>query len=113
MDEKDCLESLDKTGEAEVRKTLAGGRYPPTKTALIQEWLKTKEQERDYQVQQRQETRDEEALQIAREANEISHKSNEISHKSNRISFGSFIVSALSFILAVLALIISLYGRKS
>ena len=79
MDDVEALwQKLEKTGEEEVRQRLDSGQYGSNKIPHVKAWLKKKEAERAGHQQQHQEAREEQALNLAREANEISRGANQI-----------------------------------
>lgn len=68
-------------------KRLTQGVYGERKAPIVQEWLATKEREREAAATHRREERDETALELAREANTIAAEANAISRRSNVIAW--------------------------
>lgn len=99
---------LEELGEEVVRKRLVQGIYSPQKIPLVEEWLASKERQRQNTAIQQQDTRADEALKRSAEANSIARESNEIALKGNAISSRAMWAAWFAVGISVLALLVAI-----
>ena len=105
---KEFFEKLEESGDTEVREKLAQCVYGEVKIPLVKEWLRRKVAEQEEQKHAGQMQRENDALEIARQANKIAIDANILSERAsasasraNRISWWSVGIALLAIIIAV------------
>ncbi|MFC1679037.1 hypothetical protein ACFL2T_02375 [Elusimicrobiota bacterium] len=91
--------TLEALGEDEVRKHFVEGRYGHHKAPLVKAWLDRKASERGADVAQKQESREEKALQLSAEANSIARG-------SKTVAFVAIVVSVLALVVAIVGVLV-------
>jgi hypothetical protein len=99
------LAELDRHGEEEVRLQLAQKTYSQDKTALAQDWLRHKEQERARMSAARDEAFRLEQARAAERAAAAAERQVVTAERANRIAVAALIFVGASFLLSLGALL--------
>ena len=78
VDKDRLYKKLNRVGEQVVRENLAKGIYGQPKRPLVEEWLNQCEAAREAATTERAEQREEETLELAREANQLAREENRL-----------------------------------
>jgi ATPase subunit of ABC transporter with duplicated ATPase domains len=95
------LAEFDHHGEEEVRRQLAQRTYSQEKTALAQDWLRRKEQERARMSEAREEALRLEQARAAERAAAAAERQVVSAERANRIATAALIFVGASFLLSL------------
>jgi hypothetical protein len=98
------LAELDRHGEEEVRLALAKKTYSQEKTAVAQDWLRHKEQERARMSEVREEAFRLEQARAAERAAAAAERQVITAERANKIALAALIFVGASFVLSLGAL---------
>jgi hypothetical protein len=108
MSEDDQLRTkLDELGEEEVRKRFVWGDYGERKSPIVVDWLAQQSEKRQTHPQERQESREDEALVLARRADKHAYEANEHADEANRLAWIANRNAWIAAVIAVVAIIVS------
>lgn len=97
MNKKELWESLESIGEDEVRLRLAQNIYGAKKRPLVEEWLRRKNAVEDRKLQESEQSRRDDEIQINRSSLKISRISTLTSLISVILSIGALVISLLAY----------------
>jgi hypothetical protein len=95
------LAELDGHGEEEIRRQLAQKTYSQEKTALAQDWLRRKEQERTRMFEAREEAFRLEQARAAERAAAAAERQVVTAERANRIALAALIFVGASFVISL------------
>lgn len=96
---------LDLLEEREVRVNLSRGIYNKDKTPYVHEWLRSKEELRQKELEAQRDKRELEAMEIARNSNAIALDSNSIASEANSIARSASRSASRANFIAIIAAI--------
>ena len=98
---------LDQTDEEEVRSSFVRGDYGDRKRPIVVDWLVQQAEKRQADAQDRQESRENETLALARRADKNAYEANEQADEANRLAWIANRNAWIAAVIAVVAIIVS------